>query len=323
MHAQIISILTIRAHKLLEDKPGFDLRNLLGGTDRYLQNLSLNLNRGFSFLLNSIHCLHLASSTRNLIGHILQNEKEGNDLFYALMIAKGQLVHLVRPKKHILYPPDLHLLINFVNSSQSFRDSDATLTPICLPVFNNSGFLHLYVSYLTPDICLLLLSSKPEDFHAMAKTKDRIEAALKEVPSGGVTPLQQLRACLNQTLYTIETVDIPDLLHFLYKAHHISQMTAPVVGPPFNTPKQHKRLFRIYEQVHNSVHLLDSDKPHKIYFHRSESETILAWVTSAFDLYACFSPLVSKPNAIRACNLLLRWIKAEENNLFILNSPVW
>lgn len=82
MHSQIISILTITAHKLLTDKPQFDLRNLLGGTDRYLQNLALNLNREFSFLLNSIHCLHLTSSTRNNIGRILQTEKEGNDLLY-------------------------------------------------------------------------------------------------------------------------------------------------------------------------------------------------------------------------------------------------
>jgi hypothetical protein len=95
---------------------------------------------------------------------------------YALMIAKGQLVHLVRPKKHILFPPgsyfqtcvdfliDLHLLINFVNSSQGFKNSDASLTPICLPLFNNSGFLHLYVSYLANDVCLLLLSSKVRRF---------------------------------------------------------------------------------------------------------------------------------------------------------------
>jgi hypothetical protein len=82
MHNQIISILTITAHKLLTDKPQFDLRNLLGGTDRYLKNLAMNLNRGFSFLLNSIHCLHLASSTRGAIGNILQTQREGTDLLY-------------------------------------------------------------------------------------------------------------------------------------------------------------------------------------------------------------------------------------------------
>jgi len=62
---------------------------------------------------------------------------------------------------------------------------------------------------------------------------------------------------------------------------------------------------------------------HKVYYHVSEKETIVAWVTAGFELYATFSPLESKAVAIRACNQLLKWIKAEENSLFILDSPVW
>lgn len=75
----------------------------------------------------------------------------------------------------------------------------------------------------------------------MSKTKEKIEAALQEGPSPTATPLALLRESIKQQLYTIESVDIPDLTHFLYKAHDISQMTAPVVGPPYNTPKEHKR----------------------------------------------------------------------------------
>ena len=36
---------------------------------------------------------------------------------------------------------------------------------------------------------------------------------------------------------------------------------------------------------------------------------ILFQVTSGFELYAAFSPLVTKPDAINAINKLLRWIK--------------
>ena len=36
---------------------------------------------------------------------------------------------------------------------------------------------------------------------------------------------------------------------------------------------------------------------------------ILLQVTSGFELYAAFSPLVTKPDAINAINKLLRWIK--------------
>ena len=66
-----------------------------------------------------------------------------------------------------------------------------------------------------------------------------------------------------------------------------------------------------------------NQRPHKVYYHVSEKETVVAWVTTGFELYATFSPLESKAVAIKACNQLLQWIKAEENSLFILDSPVW
>lgn len=64
---------------------------------------------------------------------------------------------------------------------------------------------------------------------------------MNDGPSPSTTPIALLKESIKQQLYTIESVDIPDLIHFLYKAHNISQMTAPVVGPPFDTPREHKR----------------------------------------------------------------------------------
>jgi len=45
--------------------------------------------------------------------------------------------------------------------------------------------------------------------------------------------------------------------------------------------------------------------------------------TSTFELYVTFEPLVSKPIAMNAVNKLLKWIKKEEDRLFILNSPTF
>lgn len=46
-------------------------------------------------------------------------------------------------------------------------------------------------------------------------------------------------------------------------------------------------------------------------------------VTKEFELYATLEPLVTKHNAIIYINKLLRWIKNEENKLFILSSPTF
>lgn len=40
-------------------------------------------------------------------------------------------------------------------------------------------------------------------------------------------------------------------------------------------------------------------------------------VTSKFELYSCFSPLVTKAGAIAVLTKLLRWLKKEEDWLFI------
>ena len=57
------------------------------------------------------------------------------DLVFAVMIAHGQLVTLVRMKKYFLHPMDLHLVINLINASESFKAAESW-TPICLPKFD-------------------------------------------------------------------------------------------------------------------------------------------------------------------------------------------
>ncbi len=45
--------------------------------------------------------------------------------------------------------------------------------------------------------------------------------------------------------------------------------------------------------------------------------------TQTFELYAAFSPLTSKSSAIEAINRLLKWLRKEENSIFILNGPTF
>lgn len=143
----------------------------------------------------------------------------------------------------------------------------------------------------------------------------------------------------------------PCLLHFLYKDQKANQFTCPRMEAPYSSPEERKRLFRLYQHINviatgamwQSAALNDGGggggggssspakgrkgkiafRPHKVYYHTSDRESILAWLTPGFELYATFSPMSSKANAIRICNQLLRWIKSEEEHLFVQNTPVW
>ena len=56
---------------------------------------------------------------------------------------------VIRPKKHSLHPSDLQLVFNMLFEAEGVHagGGDAWI-PICLPGFNNSGYLYMYVSFL-------------------------------------------------------------------------------------------------------------------------------------------------------------------------------
>lgn len=46
-------------------------------------------------------------------------------------------------------------------------------------------------------------------------------------------------------------------------------------------------------------------------------------VTVGYELFVTFEPTIDKTSAITLVNKLLGWIKKEEDNLFILNTPTF
>ncbi|CAM9104785.1 unnamed protein product, partial [Bubo scandiacus] len=118
----------------------------------------------------------------------------------------------------------------------------------------------------------------------------------------------------------------PELRHFLYKPlegpeemQQLPQFTSPELEDPYTSEEEQHRLFDLYHYLHSRVH--SPHRPLRLLYHVAEKETLLAWVTSKFELYGCFSPLVSKAGAIAVLTKLLRWLKKEEEWLFIRYPP--
>ena len=91
------------------------------------------------------------------------------------------------------------------------------------------------------------------------------------------------------------------ILSALYYSIYLSKLT--MISP---TISQGSGL--LYSIITRSFHLNDrikfNDQSHDFFL------SFFFWqVTSGFELYAAFSPLVTKPDAINAINKLLRWIK--------------
>ena len=317
LYTQLISLLTGGINKELKKRANRDIYHLVAGTEKYFDALIPAMDSEPEFLLNAVHCLKLEPEIRNSIGSIL-NVKQVPELFYAVLIAKGRLINVVRPKAHALFPADLHLIFNFVRASSGGLRSSESWTPICLPNFNDSGYLHAHIAFVDQeDVCLLLISTMgtQQAFYALQQCSTAIQ---KELASSGA--LGHIQLSLQEGEYVLPSINIPNLLHFLYKSNSTSQFTRPAYTAPYNTEGEQTRLFRLYQLVHQKVRQLPT--PMNVYLHTTDSESILCWTCAGFELFATFGPLTTKSDAIRACNALLLWVKEEESKLFILSSPV-
>ncbi|XP_070967751.1 vacuolar fusion protein MON1 homolog B-like isoform X2 [Oncorhynchus clarkii lewisi] len=323
VYYQIISMLTQASiTRIFEHKKNYDLRRLLAGSEKILDGLLNLVDSDPSFLLAAVHCLPLTSSLRDSLSQILQKAITPN-LVFSILIAKNQLLTIVQEKTVIedtrLEPADVHLLLNLIGASSAFQAGEIW-TPICLPLFNPDCYFYAYISYLDPPectVCLLLLSTDKEAFYAVAECKRRIELAMLAQSS--------LRLIANAHSYSVSQVGVSDLRHFMYKPFDVpdnhkqlTQFTSPEMEAPYST-EERMRLLDLYRYMHGRIH--SSSRPLKLIYHVAERETLLAWVTSKFELYTCFSPLVTKARAINAITKLLRWIKKEEDRLFIRYPP--
>lgn len=312
IYYQILSLLTgAQLSHIFQQKQNYDLRRLLSGSERITDNLLQLMARDPSFLMGAARCLPLAAAVRDAVSASLQQAR-ARSLVFSILLARNQLVALVRRKDQFLHPIDLHLLFNLISSSSSFREGEAW-TPVCLPKFNAAGFFHAHISYLEPDtdLCLLLVSTDREDFFAVSDCRRRFQERLRKRGAH-----LALREALRTPYYSVAQVGIPDLRHFLYKSKSSGLFTSPEIEAPYTSEEEQERLLGLYQYLHSRAH--NASRPLKTIYYTGPNENLLAWVTGAFELYMCYSPLGTKASAVSAIHKLMRWIRKEEDRLFIL-----
>ncbi|KAL7408424.1 hypothetical protein ABVT39_023299 [Epinephelus coioides] len=313
IYYQIVSLLTLtQLNHIFQHKQNYDLRRLLAGSEYLTDNLLHRLDRDPGLLLSAVTCLPLASSARDVVSSSLQAAKS-KSLVFSILVAGDRLVTLVRKKDQFLHHIDLHLVFNLVGSSSSFREGEGW-TPICLPKFNTAGFFHAHISYLehASDVCLILVSTDREDFFNMSDCKQRFMERLSKRSA-----YQALKEALKSPSYSVDQVGIPELRHFLYKSKSSGLYTSPEFPEVYKSDEEQERVMGLYQDLHSCLH--HPTRPLRTFYRCSKTENLLAWVTSGFELYLCFSPLGTKAMAVSAVNKLLKWIRKEEDRLFILS----
>ncbi|KAF2026699.1 DUF254-domain-containing protein [Setomelanomma holmii] len=338
LYMQILSTLTLPSmERMFAARANYDLRRPLQGTDTLLSALADGFTRGSSStLLNALECLKLRKSHRTTINNTLLKTRSEN-LLYGLIVASGKLVSVVRPKKHSLHPGDLHLIFNMLFEAGSVKAGGGeNWIPLCLPGFNNTGYLYMYVSFLNLDhptepmqerprtrdgaddeVAVLLISAEKESFFELRSMRDDLVETLDR--NGSIAVIRDA-VKLGRPRCT-DIVPGSPLRHFLYKSRGNVQFTMPSFEPYFEGTLERRRLLNLYHNLHANLH----NKPVSLKVHHETNTTniALAWSTPLFELYAVAPATTSRAALAQSANKIVQWVRREEERVFIIGGAVF
>ncbi|OAP65288.1 hypothetical protein AYL99_01260 [Fonsecaea erecta] len=337
LYMQILSTLTLPTlTHIFSVRPSTDLRRPLQGTEVLLSSLADSFTRGSpSALLSALECLKIRKSHRNIINSTMIKARV-DDLLYGLVVAGGRLVSVIRPKKHSLHPSDLQLIFNMLFEAEGVKAGGGdSWIPVCLPGFNNTGYLYMYVSFLDmggeqvremaqneriakeDSVAIILLSANRESFEDLQSMKNYLVHEFHRNKSMHIIHAAVQAGRPAPTDIIAGTV----LRHFLYKSKGNVQFFMPSFSPGFETLKQRRRLMSLYHNLHASVHAKHAAV--KVHHSVGVSATALAWVTPMFELYCVAGPSASRNALAQSANKVVQWVQKEEERIFIIGGAVF
>nr|CAG4642417.1 EOG090X03TW [Evadne anonyx] len=318
--SQISSIITeAQLKRIFDQRRNYDLRRLLAGSERLMDNLVNFMDQDYSVLLQSVRCLPMPSSDRDAVTQTISQQcNKIKNLLFTVLVGNNQLISMVRMKKQVLHPSDMHLIINLVNSSETFKTAEGW-SPICLPHFDPNAFLYVHASYLSDDCqaCLLFFTTDRDSFFTLSDAKRNIVDKLRR----NNNILELITSALNQSASSTTTQlgSFTDIRHFLYKNRSSAQFASCNVASPYRGEDGHQHLMDLYRHIHGRMHL--PSRSLKLVCHTAEKEVLFGWVTSYYELYMVMEPMTTKSSVMNSANVVLKWIKREEDVLFI--TGVW
>ncbi|CAP80665.1 Pc12g10380 [Penicillium rubens Wisconsin 54-1255] len=333
LYMQILSTLTLPSlTHLFSVRPSTDLSRPLQGSETLLSSLADSFTRGSpSTLLSALECLKIRKQHRHAINNALLKTK-ASSLLYGLLVAGGRLVSVVRPKKHSLHPGDLQLLFNMVFEADGVKAGGGeSWIPVCLPGFNSSGYLYMYVSFLdirddiensaeiTKDesVAIVLISPDKEAFFEMQAMRD---ALVEQMERNG--SLKEIKTAIDiGRPATTDIVPGTVLHHFLYKSRANVQFTMSSYAPEFSSVTRRRRLMSMYNNLHASIHAKNTHV--KVHHCVSRSATSFGWVTPVFELYCIADPNTNRNALAQSASKIAQWVQREEERLFIIGGAVF
>jgi hypothetical protein len=164
-----------------------------------------------------------------------------------------------------------------LTGSTTFHTAESW-TPLCLPKFNSRGFLHAYICYIEKGISIVVISTDKNNFFEISEWKTAIVESMQK--NAVLSSIKEA----SDKLYMVEDIQIPSLLHFMYKSKIHVQFTTPGFSGPYTNDVDRRRLYRLYQHVYDRMH--NRSRSLKLYYVNSDKEILLGWVIEPL-FYIC------------------------------------
>ena len=83
----------------------------------------------------------------------------------------------------------------------------------------------------------------------------------------------------------------------------------------------HRRLLSLYHTLHASVHAKNVHL--KVHHVVSRQHTALAWAAPGFEMYAVAGPGARREAVLQGAGAVVKWVKREEERVFIVGGGVF
>ncbi|CAG0881953.1 unnamed protein product [Cyprideis torosa] len=172
--------------------------------------------------------------------------------------------------------------------------------------------------------CRALAMFTEPDIHASVYVSEHFQKAVENVrlrSQGILTSVNHALAAAPLTVHSIGPAVSNHLRHFIYKCRALAMFTEPDIHASVYVSEQ-EHLMSLYWSLHQRLHRISHPQV-KLAFFVGQRELALGWMTERFEMYATFEPMSTKRQAINSINALLKWLKTEEEKLFIMNGPTF
>jgi len=234
LYHQVLFSLTSLVQRKLKQASGFDMRNLLGGTEPVMAGIANNAFNDPGLMTCSLKSLEIDISVRNEASRVLTwAQSQVPEIFYGILLVGDRILTVLQPKAsaHRIHDLDLKLIINFVNTQKAFHGTESW-TPLCLPRFNANGYLNGYIGFLDEesDLCLIFISSQQkletflvfQEFSAAVSTSLQNDGSIQKIrdAKNNINEQRFITGSMSQTENTsngfseLSKQNMP--LHFIY-----------------------------------------------------------------------------------------------------------